>query len=43
VRTYKLRAGSATATDLKINGDDATRLLGGVMSSSLTVIEVLPQ
>jgi hypothetical protein len=42
-RTYKVRAGSATATDLKINGDDATRLLGGVMTSSLTIVEILPQ
>ena len=42
-RTYKVRAGSGSATDLKINGDESTRLLGGVMSSSLTVVEILPQ
>lgn len=42
-RTYKVRCGSATATDLKINGDNSTRLFGGVMASSLTVTEVLPQ
>jgi hypothetical protein len=42
-RTYKIRCGSAVATDIKINGNGSARLFGGVEISSLKVTEILPQ
>jgi hypothetical protein len=42
-RTYKIRAGSDTATDANLNGDIATRIYGGVAISRLEVEEILPQ
>jgi hypothetical protein len=42
-RTYKIRAGSDSATDAFLNGNTLGRKFGGVAVSSLTVTEVLPQ
>jgi hypothetical protein len=41
-RTYKVRVGY-TSQDVFVNGDNASRILGGVAICSLTVTEVLPQ
>lgn len=41
-RTYKLRCGGSSTTDIFINGDSSSRLFGGVAVSSLTVTEILP-
>jgi len=41
-RVYKVRAGSAVAANGKLNGDNSTRIFGGVMTSTLTVTESLP-
>lgn len=41
-RTYKLKAGPATASTLTINGTGGSRRLGGVMSSGLVILEVGP-
>jgi hypothetical protein len=42
-RTYKVRCGSAVATDLKVNGTNTARLFGGVNQSRMSVTEILPQ
>jgi hypothetical protein len=42
-RTYKVRAGSASATDAKLNGDNSARVFGGMTAATLTVTEILPQ
>jgi hypothetical protein len=41
-RTYKLRCGGSSTTDIFINGDSSSRLFGGVNVTSLTVTEILP-
>jgi hypothetical protein len=41
-RTYKVRVGSADATDAKLNGDASARVFGGMTISSITVTEYLP-
>lgn len=41
-RTYKVRVGSSAATDTMLNGDDSSRLFGGVAISSMEVTEFLP-
>jgi hypothetical protein len=40
--TFKVRAGPDTAGTLTFNGRSGARLFGGVMASSITIIEVLP-
>ena len=42
-RTYRVRLGGWTATDVFLNGDNASRLFGGVAQAILTVEEILPQ
>lgn len=42
-RTYRIRAGSDTATDATLNGDITTRIYGGVAVSRMEVEEILPQ
>jgi hypothetical protein len=42
-RTYKVRAGSSTTTNGKLNGHNSSRIGGGITTSSITVTEVLPQ
>jgi hypothetical protein len=41
-RTYKLRCGGSSTTDIFINGDSGSRIFGGVATTSLTVMEILP-
>jgi hypothetical protein len=38
--TFKVRAGLSTAGTTTLNGADATRMLGGVLCSSITITEV---
>jgi hypothetical protein len=42
-RTYKVRLGSSTATDIFLNGDNSARVFGGVATAILKVEEILPQ
>lgn len=41
-RTYKVRAGSSVATDAMLNGDNSSRIFGGVAISSMEITEFLP-
>jgi hypothetical protein len=38
--TFKVRAGSTDGSQLTFNGQGGTRLLGGVMASSITITEI---
>lgn len=38
--TFRVRAGPATSATLTFNGSEAGRLLGGVMASSITIMEI---
>lgn len=42
-RTYRVRLGSTTATDVFLNGDNSARVFGGVAAAKLIVTEILPQ
>lgn len=42
-RTYTVRAGSSTATDAKLNGDNTNRNFGGASVSRMDLFEILPQ
>ena len=41
-RTYKLRMGSSSATDLFVNRNDAGSLFGTLPKASLPIKEILP-